>query len=74
MKKLKVRKIGNSLGVVLPKELLAELGVGEGDELVATSAQDGILVGSRSKKFERTMEIAERGMKKYRNTLRELAK
>ncbi|MCF6199464.1 MAG: AbrB/MazE/SpoVT family DNA-binding domain-containing protein [Hyphomicrobiaceae bacterium] len=74
MKKLKVRKIGNSLGVVLPKELLAELEVGEGDELVATRAQDGILVGSRSKKFERTMEIAEKFMKKYRNTLRELAK
>jgi len=74
MKKLKVRKIGNSLGVVLPKELLAKLEVGEGDELVATSAQDGILVGSRSKKFERTMENTEKFMKKYRNTLRELAK
>jgi putative addiction module antidote len=60
--------------VVLPRELLEELGAQEGDELVATPAQDAVLLGKRNEKFQRTMKIAERGMKKYRNTLRELAK
>lgn len=74
MRKLKVRRIGNSLGVVMPKEMLQELGVGEGDELIATRAQDAYLIGRRNEKFQRAMEIAERGMNKYRNALRELAK
>jgi len=39
-----------------------------------TKAPDGFLIGNRSEKFKRTMEIAEKFMKKYHNTLRELAK
>ncbi len=74
MKHLKIRKIGNSAGVVLPKDVLAELGVQEGDELTLTKTPDGFTIGNRNDKFKKTMEIAERGMKKYRNTLRELAK
>lgn len=74
MRKLKVRRIGNSLGVVLPKEMLQELGVGEGDELIATRAQDAYLIGRRDETFQRAMKIAEKGMNKYRNALRELAK
>ena len=74
MKHLKVRKIGNSTGVILPKDVLAELGVQEGDELTLTKTPDGYTIVNRSEKFKRTMEIAEKGMNKYRNTLRELAK
>jgi len=74
MKHLKIRKIGNSAGVVLPKDVLAELGVEEGDELILTKAPDGFKITSQETKFEKTMEIAEKGMKKYRNTLRALAK
>ncbi len=74
MRKLKVQRIGNSLGVVLPKEMLQELGVGEGDELIATRAQDAYLIGRRDEAFQRAMKIAEKGMNKYRNALRELAK
>ena len=74
MKHLKIRKIGNSAGVVLPKDVLAALGVQEGDELTLTKTPDGFTIGNRSEKFKRTMEIAEKFMKQYRNTLRELAK
>jgi len=74
MKHLKIRKIGNSTGVILPKDVLAELGVEEGDELTLTKTPDGFAIGNRDAKFKRTMEIAEKFMKQYRNTLRELAK
>ena len=74
MKQLKVRKIGNSTGVILPKDVLAELGVREGDELTLTKTPDGFTIGNRDEKFKRTMEIAEKGMKQYRNTLRKLSK
>ena len=74
MRKLKVHRIGNSLGVVLPKEMLQELGVGEGDELVATRSQDAYLIGRRDEAFQQTMKNAEKFMNKYRNALRELAK
>ncbi len=74
MKKLKVRRIGNSLGVILPKEVLEQLGAKEGDELVLTRAQDAWLMARRDEKFHRTMKHAEEFINKYRNTLRELAK
>jgi putative addiction module antidote len=74
MYKLKVRKIGNSLGFTLPKEALAELDVGEGDELCLTKIKDGLLVTPYNEKFERAMEIMAEGSKQYRNALRELAK
>ncbi len=75
MQHLKVRKIGNSLGVVLPKETLALLGVGEGDELIATRAPGGELrLTPPDEDFERQMRAAEEIMDRYRNALAELAK
>ena len=75
MQHLKVRKIGNSLGVVLPKETLAQLGVGEGDELIVSEAPDGEMRITRGEvDLDRQLEAARRGMKRYRNALRELAK
>ncbi|MHA1527574.1 MAG: AbrB/MazE/SpoVT family DNA-binding domain-containing protein [Alphaproteobacteria bacterium] len=75
MQHLKVRKIGNSLGVVLPKETLAQLGVGEGDELILSDAPDGEMRITRGEvDLDRQLEAARRGMKRYRNALRELAK
>ena len=73
--KTKVRKIGNSLGVVLPKEAIAALKVEEGAELYLTEAPEGKLeITAADEAFMKTMEAAERGMQKYRNALRELAK
>ena len=75
MQHLKIRKIGNSLGVVLPKDLLAQLGVGEGDDLVVSATPEGAMrVTPGNTDLEDQLKAARRGMAKYRNVLRELAK
>jgi putative addiction module antidote len=72
---LKLRKVGNSIGVVLPKEALARLNAQEGDAIVLTDAPDGGFRVTPSKAdFTRQMEVAEDVIRRYRNTLRELAK
>ena len=71
---LKVRRIGNSLGVVLPKEVLAKLRVGEGDGLSISETPDGVALTPYDDETERQLEIARDIMRRYRNTLRELAK
>jgi putative addiction module antidote len=71
---LKVRRIGNSLGVVLPKELLAKLRVGEGDLLSVSETPDGVVLRAFDDRVARQVEIARDLARRYRNTLRELAK
>jgi putative addiction module antidote len=72
---LKLRKVGNSLGVVLPKEALARLNSGEGDTLVFSEAPDGgFRVTPDKDDFARQMAAAEKIARRYRNALRELAK
>lgn len=71
---LMIRKIGNSLGVILPQEALSALKVAEGDRIVLSDAPDGMKVTNFDPDFERQMKIAEKGMRKFRNALRELAK
>ncbi len=71
----KVRKIGNSLGIVLPKEAINAMKVKEGSALYITEAPKCSLnITPESGGFAEKMEIAERGMQRYRNALRELAK
>lgn len=74
MYQLKIRRIGNSLGVTLPKEALAKLNVGEGEVLFLTETPEGFSVTPYSEKFEKAMNAFERTRKKYRNAFRELAK
>jgi putative addiction module antidote len=75
MAALKIRKIGNSLGIVLPKDVLAQLNVENGDTLFATPAADGSFrLTPYDPAFEEQMEAAKEGMSQYRNTLRTLAK
>jgi len=71
---LKITKIGNSAGVVLPKELLARLRVGPGDLLYATEAPDGVRLTAADPDFEAQMAVAEGIMRKDREILRVLAK
>lgn len=71
---LKVRRIGNSLGVVLPKEVLAKLRVGEGDELSVSEAPGGVTLMASNDRLQEQIEAGRRAMKRYRNALRELAK
>ena len=74
MVQLRIRKIGNSIGVILPAEATAALQVGEGDKLFLTQSPGGFRITPYDPAFERQMKVAARGMKKYRNALRELAK
>lgn len=74
MVKLKIRAIGTSAGVILPKETLAHMGVHEGDELFLVEGPDGYQVTPYDPSFEKQLESARKGMDTYRNTLRELAK
>jgi putative addiction module antidote len=70
---LKLRKVGNSIGVVLPKEALARLNSREGDTLVLTESKDGgFRLGANQSDFGRQMKAAESIIARYRNTLREL--
>ena len=71
----KVRKIGNSYGIVLPKEALQALKVEEGASLFLTEAPNNTLnINPERPGFDEKMEIVEDLMQRYRNTLRELAK
>lgn len=71
---LKLTKIGNSVGAVFPKEVLARMHVDVGDVVYLTEAPDGIRVTPYNPEFERQMSLAENLMKKRRTVLHELAK
>lgn len=73
MTTLTIRKIGNSEGVILPKEILARLHVGEGDKVFVTETPDGVSLRSYDPSFEKQMDVAEDIMRRYRNTLKKLA-
>ena len=72
---LKLRKIGNSVGIVLPKEALNKLGVEEGDSVMLTSGNDNSLnLAKPNSSVSEQLRVAQDLMNRYRNTLRELAK
>jgi putative addiction module antidote len=72
-KKTTLRKMGGSLGVTLPKEVIDRLQMREGDSLSIVDTDDGVKLSPYDPEFDRAMEIYERGARKYRNALRELA-
>lgn len=74
MTALKLTAIGNSVGVILPKELLVKLGVQKGDTLYAVETPDGVRLTTSDAEFEAQMAVARRVMKRRRAVLRELAK
>jgi putative addiction module antidote len=74
MVELKLKNIGNSVGVIIPKELLAKLGLGQGDSLYAIETPDGLRLSTSDPVFEEQMAVARRIMKEHRAILRELAK
>lgn len=71
---LNVKKRGNSLSAIIPKEMAAELNITDGDTLFVTKTPNGYEISAYDSNFAKKMEIARRGMKKYRNALAELAK
>ncbi|MGH8498966.1 MAG: AbrB/MazE/SpoVT family DNA-binding domain-containing protein [Methylococcales bacterium] len=74
MLKVKVTQIGNSMGILLPKEALKKLKVGKGDMLYLVDGPEGLTLTPYQQDFEKQMEAAEKVLKKYRNALHELAK
>ncbi len=71
---LKVTQVGNSLAVILPKQVAAELKVEKGDSLWLTDTQDGKKLTPYNPEFDEQMAEARKLMKKRRHVLRELAK
>lgn len=74
MTALKLSRIGNSFGVILPKDVLARLRVEEGDKLYLTEAPDGYRITPLDPEFAQQMEVAEQVMRRRRDALRELAR
>lgn len=74
MLKTKVTTVGNSTGVVLPKEILAKLRVDKGDVLCFVETPTGFELTPYDPEFESEMDSARSVMRRYRNALRELAK
>ena len=73
MTTVKVRKVGNSLGVVLSKEVVSRLGVNSGDELFLIQTKSGYQISPYDPEFAAQVSVAEAVMKKRRNMLRKLA-
>ena len=74
MHALKLTQIGNSLGVILPREMLAKLGMAKGDTIYAIDQPDGVRLTIADPDFAAQMEVARQVMKERRAVLRELAK
>ncbi len=74
MHTLKLTQIGNSVGVILPRELLAKLGLAKGATVYAIDQPDGVRLTTADPDFEAQMEVARRVMRDRRAVLRELAK
>lgn len=74
MHMLKLTQVGNSVGAIFPKELLARLQLEKGDELYLTEAPDGLRITIHNPEFEAQMRVAREIMKERRAVLHELAK
>jgi putative addiction module antidote len=73
--KLEIKKIGNSTGVILPKELTARLNLKQGQWLYVTELPDGgVRLTPYDPDFDKAMEVVEDLMVEYRDTLKALAK
>ncbi|HAI59475.1 MAG TPA: AbrB/MazE/SpoVT family DNA-binding domain-containing protein [Xanthomonadaceae bacterium] len=71
--RLKITAVGNSAGVLLPKDLLARLRLGKGDELFAVETPDGVLLTPYDPELATQMEVAEQVMREDRAVLHKLA-
>ena len=74
MHMLKLTQIGNSVGVVFPKDLLAQMRLEKGDDFYVTETPDGMRITAHNPEFEEQMRLGREIMKQRRAVLRELAK
>jgi putative addiction module antidote len=73
-KALKIRKVGSSAGVILPKDLLQHMGLEIGDELAVNLSDSGLELTFNNEDFSRRVRAFERSRRKFRNAYRELAR
>ncbi len=74
MSALKLTQIGNSVGLVLPKEVLARLKVEKGDTLYVTEAANGVTLTPYDPALEEELRLGRAFMREYRDTFHQLAK
>ena len=74
MSALKLTQIGNSVGIILPKEVLARLKLVKGDVLYLTENPDGVTLTPYQPNFDEQLQAGREFMREYRDTLRTLAK
>ncbi|RLA46262.1 MAG: AbrB/MazE/SpoVT family DNA-binding domain-containing protein [Gammaproteobacteria bacterium] len=74
MLKVKITAIGNSMGILLPKEALNKMKADKGDTLYLVEGREGYTLTPYQDDFDTQIKVAEKVMKKYRNALHELAK
>jgi putative addiction module antidote len=71
---LKITQIGNSLGVILPKDVLSSMKIGKGDTVILTEVPGGYRLTPYDPQLAQQLEAGREFMKEYRDTLRALAK
>ena len=69
-----IRKIGNSEGIIIPKEILERLKLKSGDAVSLVETSEGVTIRPGEERFDRQMEIAREVMDKYKVALSKLAK
>ena len=74
MATLKLTQIGNSLGVILPKEVLARLKLQKGDAVFVTDAANGVMLTPYDPDLDQQLEIGREFMREYRDTFHQLAR
>ncbi len=74
VKEIKIRRSGGSLSVTLPKEYMERIHLEEGDKAFVTETPEGILITPYDPEFAKAMKLYQRGARKYRDALKELAK
>lgn len=74
METLKLTQIGNSVGVILPKEILARLKVEKGDSLFVTEAPGGLRLTPFDPSLDEQVATGREFMREFRDTFRQLAK
>jgi putative addiction module antidote len=74
MATLKITQIGNSLGLILPREIVDRLRLEKGETVSVVETPQGIEITPFDPDFDRKLEAARKVTKRYRNALRELAK
>ena len=71
---LKLRKVGNSVAMIVPKQVRQKMGVKEGDAVYLTETPDGYRISPYDPEFSRQMKLARKAQAKHRDALHELAK